>query len=136
MADLSLRPVPYHPLTILTPPLYQQPNGETLKLIRAAVARIIGDETVYSVTFSPIVCPADKRSLFVFRPFFWQRENGKWGTCPSCRASSKIERFEAHWQTTETGSTTLVSCTCNLVTYKAADLQSHTFPRASSSSNS
>lgn len=80
--DTGYRPIPFHPLTILTPPIYQEPPSQkALLLIAAAVRRICADDTTYSVTFSPVVCPTDKRALYVLQPFFWKKEDGTWGAC-------------------------------------------------------
>ena len=79
MADVVLKPVPVNPLTILTPPLHGQPDENALQLIRAAVDRICADDTVFSVTFSPMLCPVDKRYLYVLHPHYWQKEDGSWG---------------------------------------------------------
>lgn len=87
MADIVLKPVPLHPLTILTPPLAGKPDEKTLELIRTAVERICADDVVYSVTNSPVLCPVDKRYLYVLHPHYWQKDDGTWGKCtylPAC----------------------------------------------------
>lgn len=88
MADAVLKPVPVNPLTILTPPLHGQSDEQTLQLIRAAVDRICADDTVYSVTFSPVVCPVDKRYLYVLHPYYWQNGDGSWGECGNLRLTA------------------------------------------------
>jgi len=113
MTDVVLKPVPFHPLIILTPPSHGQPEEKTLQLIQAAVDRICADDTVYSVTYSPVLCPDDKRYLYVLHPHYWQKSDGSWGTFTRRRSPSHLLVYQADKQKDVGASVTLVS-SCGL----------------------
>ena len=71
-------PIPKYPLTILTPPPFRTPTAEVLKVLERRVWGLVSSDHVWSVTFSPILCPEGKNWLFTLKPYYWEKD-GKWG---------------------------------------------------------
>ncbi|ORX37536.1 alginate lyase-domain-containing protein [Kockovaella imperatae] len=66
---------PKYPLVILQPCPTHVPD---LTLLNRMVKRILSTDEEYSVTFSPLVCPVDKRYLFSLKPYYWEVHPGNW----------------------------------------------------------
>ncbi|KAL7425298.1 hypothetical protein Q5752_000986 [Cryptotrichosporon argae] len=74
MAPLT---VPKRPDDILTAVFPATPDKQTSTLLAKEVTKIIEAPTTYSVTFSPLLCPAGRNYLYTLKPYFWE-EGGKW----------------------------------------------------------
>ncbi|WWD04151.1 hypothetical protein V865_002217 [Kwoniella europaea PYCC6329] len=74
--------IPQQPLDILLPFPKQSSNGHTIELLRQLVGEILGKDEVYSVTYSPVLCPVSKEigggnnQLFTIKPHWWRSPNG------------------------------------------------------------
>nr|XP_019043319.1 hypothetical protein I302_07894 [Kwoniella bestiolae CBS 10118]OCF22249.1 hypothetical protein I302_07894 [Kwoniella bestiolae CBS 10118] len=75
---------PKQPLEILLPFPRTSPNSHSLRLLGELVNEILSNEEVYSVTYSPVLCPVPKdegggrKQLFTIKPHWWQTTNGEW----------------------------------------------------------
>jgi hypothetical protein len=83
-------PVPKYPLLILIPQRHiatheRSPSvtsalsKSTLDLLRSACDTHLRSNESYSVTFSPLLCPARKNLLFALKPYWWEVRPGEWG---------------------------------------------------------
>jgi len=70
--------VPKYPLVMLTPRSSRPPTQETLALIEKTAKVHIESKELWSVTYSPLVCPEGKNWLFSLKPYYWEK-NGEWG---------------------------------------------------------
>lgn len=64
-------PAPRYPPVPLTRPETRPIPKATLPLLRKVVAAILDSDEVYSVTNSPLTCPAGKNHLFTLKPYWW-----------------------------------------------------------------
>lgn len=76
-------PVPKWAEAPLTPaPLANAtPSPAACKLLQNVCKQTISKGETFSVTNSPMTCPADKNYLFTVKPYFWDTEPGSgcWG---------------------------------------------------------
>ncbi|WVQ66487.1 uncharacterized protein L199_004668 [Kwoniella botswanensis] len=76
--------IPKQPLDILLPFPKQSSNGHTIELLRQLVGKILAKDEVYSITYSPVLCPVSKEDgggnnqLFTIKPHWWRNPNGEW----------------------------------------------------------
>jgi hypothetical protein len=49
------------------------------KLLKKESNRIATKGETFSVTNSPLLCPAGKNYLFTIKPYFWETKPGQWG---------------------------------------------------------
>nr|XP_019003743.1 uncharacterized protein I203_03891 [Kwoniella mangroviensis CBS 8507]OCF67204.1 hypothetical protein I203_03891 [Kwoniella mangroviensis CBS 8507] len=77
-------PIPKQPLEILLPFPKQNPSEHTIQLLRKLVQKILDHKEIYSVTYSPVLCPVYKEDgggnnqLFTIKPHWWRNPNGEW----------------------------------------------------------
>jgi hypothetical protein len=62
------------------------PSAAALKLLQNVVKQIITKGETFSVTNSPMLCPAGKNYLLTVKPYFWESPvgSGCWGEWVHC----------------------------------------------------
>ncbi|RXK37503.1 hypothetical protein M231_05224 [Tremella mesenterica] len=78
MSEPKPIPPPKYPGLILTPCLEDNPAPHTLKLLEKLCKNYIGSDEVFSVTYSPLLCPEGKNYLYTLKPYWWEVEPGHW----------------------------------------------------------
>lgn len=75
--------IPSSPPLILTPlirhPAAPRIPAVVLALLRKSCEKLIRSDTTFSVTFSPLLCPAGKNFLWTLKPYWWEVNPGQWG---------------------------------------------------------
>ena len=72
-------PVPKHPLEILIPFPAQPTNPITRQILLDICNKYIDSTEIFSVTFSPLLCPENRNHLFTLKPYLWEVKPGCWG---------------------------------------------------------
>lgn len=88
--------VPKYPLVIHTPAPFRPPSHTAHAILDKVARGLIISAQVWSVTYSPVLCPLGKNWLFTLKPYYWEKE-GVWGeSCsrsdPAGGVSNNVEK--------------------------------------------
>ncbi|EIW71319.1 hypothetical protein TREMEDRAFT_67696 [Tremella mesenterica DSM 1558] len=103
MSEPKPIPPPRYPGLILTSCLEDNPAPHTLKLLEKLCKNYIGSDEVFSVTYSPLLCPEGKNYLYTLKPYWWEVEPGHWD-CELPQGQNQLQKASMAIHTLALGS--------------------------------